>query len=233
MRPAVGRTWPMMHLIRVLLPLPLVPSRTTVSPPGTLMLTPESTRTSPYPACSPSMARLFAKVSPFDIFLLHDIVGRPVGDFAAGDDHDDALREQHDGAHDVFDQQYRNSFRIEAIEQRKDLIDFAFGKTGHDLVGDQQLRLRGERPAKLELPQFNLGQTFRAESCFIAEADLFEDDLRRFADRARRAVADRKPQRHLDVLLNRHSPERPRDLIGPSQPAPRPEPGRHFGNIVA
>ena len=91
MRPAVGRTWPMMHLISVLFPLPLVPSRTTVSPPFTIMLMPERTRTSPYPACSPSMARLFAKISPFDFFLLHDIFRKPVSDFIPGDDHDDPL----------------------------------------------------------------------------------------------------------------------------------------------
>src|ERR1035437_6178727 len=102
MRPAVGRTCPMMHLISVLLPLPLVPRRTTVSPPRTFMLMPESTRTSPYPACSPSMARLFAKISPFDFILLHDIIRKSVSDFASCENHDDGWGEQQGGPHDVL-----------------------------------------------------------------------------------------------------------------------------------
>jgi hypothetical protein len=45
--PAVGRIWPMMLRIKVVLPLPLVPSSTTVSPAGTRRETPSSTRTAP------------------------------------------------------------------------------------------------------------------------------------------------------------------------------------------
>src|ERR1039458_5252490 len=116
MRPAVGRTCPMMHLISVLFPLPLVPRRTTVSPPRTSMLMPERTRTPPYPACSPSMARLFAKVSPLDIFLLHYFIRKSVSDLASGNNHDDPLCKQHDGPHDVLNKQNRNSLSIEAIQ---------------------------------------------------------------------------------------------------------------------
>src|SRR5436305_2943418 len=46
MRPACGRSMPMMHLISVLLPLPLVPSSTTVSPERTSMLTRSEEHTS-------------------------------------------------------------------------------------------------------------------------------------------------------------------------------------------
>src|ERR1019366_3489354 len=126
MRPAVGRTCPMMHLISVLLPLPLVPRRTTVSPPRIFKLMSESIRTSPYPACSSSMARLFAKISPFDFILLHDIIRKSVSDLASRDNHDDALGEQHDGPHDVFDKQDRNSLSIQPVQKSKNLINFAF-----------------------------------------------------------------------------------------------------------
>ena len=47
MLPALGRTMPMMHFISVDLPLPLVPSSTTVSPPPTLNETSSMTRTAP------------------------------------------------------------------------------------------------------------------------------------------------------------------------------------------
>ena len=43
----VGRTSPITHFIRVLLPLPLVPSSTTVSPAPTLIETSSITRTAP------------------------------------------------------------------------------------------------------------------------------------------------------------------------------------------
>jgi len=47
MRPALGGTMPMMHFISVLLPLPLVPSSTTVSPALIVIDTRSSTRTAP------------------------------------------------------------------------------------------------------------------------------------------------------------------------------------------
>ena len=47
MLPWLGRTMPITHFISVLLPLPLVPSSTTVSPLATLSDTPCSTRTAP------------------------------------------------------------------------------------------------------------------------------------------------------------------------------------------
>jgi hypothetical protein len=46
-RPDVGRQIPMMHLISVLLPLPLVPSSTTVEPELTVIVTSSMTRTAP------------------------------------------------------------------------------------------------------------------------------------------------------------------------------------------
>src|ERR1039458_77363 len=233
MRPPVGRTCPMMHFIRVLFPLPLVPRRTTVSPPRTPMLTPESTRTPPYPACRSSMAMLFAKVSLFDLVLPHDLIRKSVGDLAARDYHHDALREHHHGPHNVFNEEDRNSPGVEPVQESKDFIDFALRKTCHHLVGNQDFRSRGKRPAEFELPQFDLGQAFRAEIRLPAKSNLIEDQLCRFADGARRCVPDRKPQRHLDVLLHSQSAERPRDLIGPGQPVLRPLPCRRCGDIVA
>ena len=47
MVPAIGGTIPITHFISVLLPLPLVPSSTTVSPAATSSDTSSSTRTAP------------------------------------------------------------------------------------------------------------------------------------------------------------------------------------------
>src|SRR5258707_6041502 len=99
MRPARGRTMPRMHFISVLLPLPLVPSSTTVSPAATFIDTSSSTRTAPYDASTPSMERLLAKIRSDHRAILDDVGRQAVGDLLAGDQHGDALRERHHGPH--------------------------------------------------------------------------------------------------------------------------------------
>src|SRR5215470_1125269 len=91
MRPLRGGKIPMTHFISVDLPLPLVPSSTTVSPVLTLSDTFSSTRTAPYAASIFSMVRLLAKVSPFHLGITNHRVGHAVGDFLAGDQHDQPL----------------------------------------------------------------------------------------------------------------------------------------------
>src|ERR1700758_4270618 len=99
--PSVGRTMPMMHFISVDLPLPFVPSKTTVSPPGTLRETSSMTRTEPYAAWMPAMVRLLAKVSPFDFRIAHDLVGHAVSDLPSRHKYDKATRKTHHRAHNV------------------------------------------------------------------------------------------------------------------------------------
>src|SRR5471032_435483 len=131
MVPAVGRTIPMMHFIRVDLPLPLVPSSATVSPAPTLSDTPSSTRTAPYPASTFATVRLLAvvellaKVRPHDFGVAHDFLRVAVGDLAAGDQHDQPLRHFHHGAHDVLDHDDGDTLPVDANEQRDDLVDFS------------------------------------------------------------------------------------------------------------
>src|SRR5208282_2914007 len=179
------------------------------------------------------MKRLFAKISPLDFILLHDVIGKSVSDLAPGNDHNDPLRKHHDGAHDVLDQQDRYSLVIQSRQQRKNLVDFAVRKARHDFVGDEDLRSRGQRPAELEFSQLHLGKHLGAGVGLVGKSNLIEDNLRRAADRARRPKTDGKAQRHLDVLLYGHAPERPRNLVGAGQPALRPDPGRSCGNVVA
>jgi hypothetical protein len=50
----------MTHFMSVLLPLPFVPSKATVSPLRNVMLTPCKARTAPYPASTSRMSRLSA-----------------------------------------------------------------------------------------------------------------------------------------------------------------------------
>src|ERR1700759_3950532 len=103
MRPARGRKMPMMHFIRVDLPLPLVPSSTTVSPGLASIDTCSRTRTAPYAASTFSMVMLLAKVGSNHLGVAHHLLGQTVGDFLSGDKHDKPLRERPHGAHAGFD----------------------------------------------------------------------------------------------------------------------------------
>src|SRR5215475_9592824 len=143
MRPARGRTMPMTHFISVDLPLPLVPSSTTVSPVLTLSDTFSRTRTAPYAASIFSMVRLLAKVSPFHLGIANHRVGQAVGDFLAGDQHDQPLRELHHRAHDVLDQNDGDPALVQPDEQAHDVVDLGLRQSGHRLVGDQELGLGG------------------------------------------------------------------------------------------
>src|SRR5215472_1073348 len=158
MRPARGRTMPITHFISVDLPLPLVPSSTTVSPELTLSDTFSSTRTAPYAASIFSMVRLLAKVSPFHLGIADHRLGPAVRDLLAGDQDDQPLRESHHRAHDVLDQDDGDAVLVEPDEQGDDVVDLRLRQPGHGLVGDQQLRLGGHGAREFELAHFHLRQ---------------------------------------------------------------------------
>src|ERR1700723_2570033 len=86
MLPELGRSIPMMHFIKVLLPLPLVPSSATVSPAATDSDTLSITRTRPYPALMPERVRLLAKIGPLDLGVADRLLRRAVGDLVPGDE---------------------------------------------------------------------------------------------------------------------------------------------------
>src|ERR1044071_6642373 len=103
MEPVPGRTMPITHFMSVLLPLPLVPSRATVSPLLICMETPCSARTAPYPASTPWMDSSSAKVGLLHVGVLDDRGRRAFADDLASVEADDALREAHHRLHDVLD----------------------------------------------------------------------------------------------------------------------------------
>src|SRR5712692_5149707 len=108
----------MMHLMRVLLPFPLVPSRATVSPSRTSMETPWSTRTAPYPAATSRTTILLAKVGLLHGRVPDDLVRRALGDPLAGVQDDDPFREAHDRAHDVLDHDDGDALLVQAEKDR-------------------------------------------------------------------------------------------------------------------
>src|SRR5690242_12921041 len=161
MRPSFGRTMPITHFISVLLPLPLVPSKATVSPDFTEIETSSMTRTEPYAACTPSMVRLLAKISPHDFGIADNVFRLAVGNLLAAHQHDESLREAHHRAHDMFDQDNGDAALVELLEERENVLDFRMRQAGHRFVGDQKFRLRCDRASQLEFAHLNLCQIAR------------------------------------------------------------------------
>src|SRR5262245_47880861 len=162
--PPSGRTMPMRHLMSVLLPLPLVPSKATVSPSRTSMETPCRTRTAPYPASTFRTTILLAKVGLLDGRVPHDLVRRALGDARAHVEDDDPLREAHHRAHDVLDHDDGDPLLVQPEEDRQDVVDLRTGQPGHGFVGDEQLRPGGHRPRQLQLAHLDLGEPGRPQS---------------------------------------------------------------------
>src|SRR3989442_10270065 len=169
--PASGATMPMMHLMSVLLPLPLVPRRATVSPSRTSMETPCSTRTAPYPASTLRTTILFAKVGLLHGRVAHDLVRRPLGDPLAGVEDDDALGEAHHRPHDVLDHDDRDPLRVEPEQDGQDVVHLRAGQPGHRLVGDQQLRPRRHGARELQLAHLDLREPGRLQMRLRLEPD--------------------------------------------------------------
>src|SRR5262252_8808321 len=143
---------PMMHLISVLLPLPLVPRRATVSPSRTSIETPCSTRTAPYPASTSRTTILLAKVGLLHGGILDDLGWRALGDPLPGVEHHDAFGEAHHRAHDVLDHDDRDATLVQAEEDGEDVVHLGAREPRHGLVRDQELRPGGHGPGQLELP---------------------------------------------------------------------------------
>src|SRR5215471_21258019 len=119
----------------------------------------------------PSTEMLLPKIRPLYFGIADDVVGTAVGNLASGDEHDQALREAHHGAHDVLDENNRNSTLVEPDQQRDDIAHLALREAGHRFVGDQQFWLSGDRARKLELAHLHLREVARTVVRFGFEAD--------------------------------------------------------------
>src|SRR5262245_16205457 len=211
----------MMHLIKVLLPLPLVPSSATVSPSRTSMETPWRTRTAPYPAATSRTTILLAKIGLLDGRIAHDLRRSALGDSIARVEDHDPLREAHDRAHDVLDHDDRDPLLVQPEQDREDVVHLGAGESRHGLVGDQELRPRRHRAGQLELAHLDLGEAGRPKMSLVAQAD-HREDLTRPGDGAGRARVGRVLQRDVEVLEHGHARERLRNLKAPNDTEPRP-----------
>ena len=118
------------------------------------------------------------------------------------------------------------SFKCE--KRREHLVDLRLGKTGHDLVGDQQSRIAGKGAREFELAQLEVGQRFGR----MIGAGGKPDQSQKFA-RAGGPLFARPDivERDLNVLEHGNADKGARDLEAARNAAPRPSIGGHLGNV--
>src|SRR5262249_16183142 len=97
------------------------------------------------------------------------------GQLAAEVEHDDAVRQAHDGAHDVLDHQYGNAAFSDSTHCPDHALGFGRGKAAEDLVQQQHTRTRREGTGKLEPLLACGGERTGQDVKAIAQADAFGD----------------------------------------------------------
>src|SRR6266436_9563022 len=111
----------------VVLPAPLAPISAVMLPAGIDRSIPRSTGTSPYPAHKPTTSSR-DMMPPAEIGFDHRCIGgnggrQPLRDLASVRHHHDAVRQGHDRAHDVLDDQQRDPLAPDIGEDHHDLVD--------------------------------------------------------------------------------------------------------------
>src|ERR1700694_5267367 len=125
----------------VVLPAPFAPIRAVMLPAAIDRSMPRNTGTSPYPAQRPTTSSR-AMMPPAEIGFYHRGVrgnrGRqPLGDLAAVGHHHDAIRQRHDRAHHMLDEQQRYSLTSDIRKDHHDLVDLGRSQAGHHFIEQQ------------------------------------------------------------------------------------------------
>src|SRR3954465_9016199 len=209
----------------VVLPAPFGPMTPTASPARTSSVASNSAGKPPYPALTLLTASMrgglyLGRVSA-QIDLDHLGIARHLGGLAARDhlavvEHHAAIHHAHQHAHDVLDPDDGDAaLAADGGEQLGRLLHLAVIETAERLVGEQQLRLRRERPRQLELLQpggaerLHFGRVMRRQA----------DERQRFLGAAIGLVAANRlvgtvEGRERHVVDDRQLAERLRDLVG-------------------
>src|SRR4029079_7402882 len=169
------------------------------------------------------MVRLLDQVCPHDLRILDDVFRLAVGDFLAADQHNEALREAHDRAHDVLDENDGDSTLVELLQTREDIFNLGVRQAGNRFVGDQQFGLGGDGARELELAHFDLRQVARHMARLMIEPDQPQQfdaaGVDTVAVQRTGALVHRVQHRHAQVIGEVEAHERAGELEAPRQPA--------------
>src|SRR6185312_6040711 len=138
----------------VVLPAPFAPMTVTVSPSSTSMVTSRTASTGPYLTAIPSIFSsatfVASQVCRNHFTVGTDLLWRPVRDTPAKVDDGNAVRELHDEIHVVFHDQQGHAASVDGEEQFAEKTGFLGIHPGGRFVQQQQARLRGQGPRKLQ-----------------------------------------------------------------------------------
>src|SRR6476660_4494328 len=171
------------------------------------------------------MVKLLAKLLAHDLGIPDDVFRLAVGYFLATDQHNKTLRETHDRAHDVLDEDDRDAALIELLQKREDVLNFRVRKASHRFVGNQQFRLGGDGPREFEFAHFDLRQVARHMARFVVKPDQPQEfdaaGVNVVAVQRTGALVYRVQHRHAQVIGEVEAHERAGELEAPRQPAMR------------
>src|SRR5579883_536363 len=128
MAPFQAGTRPISTLSKVVLPAPLAPSSTTVSPRGTKIPAPQSTWIEPYPASMPSAlriapSRMFGSEIDFDhARILYRLRKPALKDLLARIHNHDAVRDLVDEAHQMLHHEQPHARNGQIPEFHRDIL---------------------------------------------------------------------------------------------------------------
>src|SRR5579875_1982154 len=207
MLPRQAGTRPMRTLRRVVLPAPLAPSRTTLSPSWTATSTPHSTWTRPYPASMPAAAsRSPAMCRSQEDFDDAGVAGRrrewSLEDRPPGVEHHHTVRHPVDEAHEVLDHEKRNARGGQGPEFLRHAVELRRREARRQLVDAEQPRRGGEGSGEVQHLLLDAGELASPPSRHGVQLQGGEEgpDV---------GGGD------LHVLLHRETGEGARDLEGP------------------
>ena len=175
-----------------------------------------------------------------EVDLDHLRVVRHLGRLALGDDfavvqHDAAVDDAHQHAHDVLDPDDGDAALVaDALEHVGSLVHLGLVQAAQALVGQQQRRLGGQRAGHLQLLQARRAHAIDAGLRVGGQADQLQCLARPLLGAlARDALGRAVKGRQRGVLQHRELAKRPRDLEGAGQPAAADLVGRQAADRLA
>src|SRR5450830_1577178 len=125
--------------------------RATISPRFTSKDTSQRTCTSPYATSIPRISSIrHTEIRVDDLLVIGHLARRALGNLLAVVDADEAVRDGHDDAHDVLDDEDRDAVLMDLLHDRDRLLDFCRVQAGEVLVEKEELRLCREGAGHFE-----------------------------------------------------------------------------------
>src|SRR6185369_16090489 len=150
----------------------------------------------------------------------------------SGIDHDQAIDDAHQGAHDILDPDDRNTVLAQHHDRLGQLVRLVVGQSARNLVEQQQLRPGGNRARQLKSLAIQQRQLAGEQVRLLCKAGQFED-LMAVSRRGRFRQTGAEHCANQQILEHCHADERVGDLKGSPDAAPASGGGWQARHILA